>query len=395
MTAISGVRLGTGRGGISSASVYEGREDVLVMEFDAGTSVAGVFTQNSFRAPPVHLAQERLAGNPVRAFLVNSGNANAATGDEGFRRAAACCRMVAERLGIDETSVLPFSTGVIGEQLPLEALRIGIAKATETLSEEAWQEAAKAIMTTDTRAKCSLREFSLETGQVRIQGIAKGAGMTAPNMATMLAFIATDAKVEQGLLGQRLSDLADASFNRVTVDGDTSTNDACMLVATGASGVEVGAESREFWAVLEDLMKELAAALIEDAEGGHKCVRVVVEGGRTGDECARVARSIAESPLVKTAIFAEDPNWGRICMAIGNAGLEDFDPSGVDIYLGRVQVMVGGLANPEYDEAAACRVMQKDRYDMRVFLGRGECSSEMLTSDLSHEYVTINADYRT
>lgn len=392
---ISGVRLGTARGGISSASVYQGREDVLVMVFDAGSSVAGVFTQNGFRAPPVSLAETRLAQHPVRAFLVNTGTANAATGEEGFRRAEACCRLLADRLQVDEDSVLPFSTGVIGDQLPLEAMRIGIDKAVEALLESNWSQAASAIMTTDTRPKLATREVAVPDGGVTIQGITKGVGMMAPNMATMLAFIATDAKVNQALLRDRLPSLSEVSFNRVTVDGDTSTNDACMLVATGASGIEVDADCQVFWNALESLMNELAAAIIEDAEGGHKSVRVVVEGGRSSEECAQVARCIAESPLVKTAIYGEDPNWGRVCMAIGNAGLEDLDQSKVDVFLGRVQMMIGGLANPDLDEAAARRVMQKAKYDLRVHLGRGDALSELLTSDLSHEYVTINADYRT
>ena len=395
MTVVSGVRLGTGRGGISSAAVYKGREDVLVMAFDAGSSVAGVFTRNGFRAPPVTLAERRLAHGSVRAFLVNTGNANAATGEEGFRRAEACCRVLADRLNFDEASVLPFSTGVIGEQLPLDAMRLGIEQAAKVLSDKAWPEAAKTIMTTDTRPKRAFREVQVGTGRVCIQGIAKGAGMIAPNMATMLAFIATDAKVNQSLLAKRLRELSDESFNRVTVDGDTSTNDACLLVATGASGVEAGPESAEIWGALGDLMNELAAALVEDAEGGTKCVRVLVEGGKSREECAEVARSVAESALVKTAIFAEDPNWGRICMAIGNAGIEDFEPASVDVFLGGVQVMVGGHANPDYDEDEARGVMRKAKYDLRVSLGRGECSVEMLTSDLSHDYVTINADYRT
>lgn len=395
MSAISGVRLGTGRGGISASKVYEGRDDVLVMAIDAGSSVAGVFTQNGFRAPPVDLAEDRLAKRSVRALLVNTGNANAATGEEGFRRAEDCCRMLAEHLQIDPESVLPFSTGVIGEQLPLEAMRKGIGKATESLTQDAWPRAATAIMTTDSVPKLRTRNLEIDGRPVHIHGIAKGAGMIAPNMATMLAFIATDAGIEQALLSQRLSRLAQDSFNCVTVDGDTSTNDACILVATGASGVRVGEQSERFWNALVDLMNELASALIEDAEGGNKTVRVIVEGGRSRDECQRVARCIAESPLVKTAIFAEDPNWGRICMAIGNAGLEDLDQSLVGLHIGEVPVMSGGSASPEFVEEAANLVMRTAKYSLRVSLGRGSAQVEMLTSDLSHEYVKINADYRT
>ena len=395
MSAISGVRLGTGRGGISGASIYEGRDDVLVMEFAPGSTVAGIFTQNGFRAPPVSLAERRLAAGSVRAFLVNAGNANAATGDEGLRRAEASCRMLADRLGIEEASVLPFSTGVIGEQLHLEAMRVGIFRACEDLSDLSWGDAARAILTTDTRPKLAVREVEIGADKVHIRGIAKGSGMIAPKMATMLAFVATDARIDQGLLDERLPKLGDLSFNRVTVDGDTSTNDACMLVATGASGVEIGADAKVFWKALEGLMKGLARAVVEDAEGGHKVVRIVVQGGLDRTECARVARCIAESPLVRTAIFAEDPNWGRICMAIGNAGLDQFDPASVDVFFDKVQVMVGGMANPALDEEEARLVMQKKKYAMRVKLGRGKASSEMFTSDLSHEYVTINAEYRT
>lgn len=395
MSAISGVRLGTGRGGISASKAYAGRDDVLVMAIDAGASVAGVFTQNGFRAPPVSLAEQRMAKGSVRALLVNSGNANAATGADGYGRAEVCCRMVAEQLGIAPESVLPFSTGVIGEQLPLEAMRKGIAEATETLRQDAWPQAAKAIMTTDKTPKLRARDLVMDGRRVRICGIAKGAGMIAPKMATMLAFIATDAGIARGLLSERLSRLTDESFNRVTVDGDTSTNDACILVATGASGVRVGEASDGFWNALRDLMNELASALIEDAEGGNKTVRVLVEGGKSADECQRVARCIAESPLVKTAIFAEDPNWGRICMAIGNASLADFDQSLVDVHIGEVPVMSHGVASPDFHEEAANIVMRSAKYDLRVSLGRGSAQGEMLTSDLSHEYVTINADYRT
>ena len=303
--------------------------------------------------------------------------------------------MVAERLGVDPESVLPFSTGVIGEQLPLEPMRRGVAKAAEALDEDAWPQAATAIMTTDTVPKLRTRDLEIGGRKVSICGIAKGAGMIAPNMATMLAFIATDASIERRLLSERLAQLTEESFNRVTVDGDTSTNDACILVATGASDVRVGEDSSGFWNELADLMNELASALIEDAEGGNKTVRVLVEGGRSSDECERVARCIAESPLVKTAIFAEDPNWGRICMAMGNADLEDFDQSQVDLYIGEVPVMAGGVASPNYTEEAVNLVMRQAKYSLRVSLGRGSAQGELLTSDLSHGYVKINADYRT
>jgi len=399
MNTIRGCKLGTGRGAISASMAYQGRDDVLVMAFDAGASVAGVFTQNGFRAPPVQLAEARLAVGGVRALLVNAGNANAATGAQGYRKAEQCCAIVGEGLGIDAESVLPFSTGVIGEQLPVEAMRLGIHEALSRLSDAAWQDAAKAIMTTDTVPKLKFREVSTGTSAVGIAGIAKGAGMMAPNMApnmaTMLAFLVTDARIEQALLRRRFAPLADASFNHVTVDGDTSTNDACILVATGASGIEIDEHTHDFWRALEDVMHTLAGALIADAEGGTKSVRVIVEGGHTTEESLRVARSIAESPLVKTAFFAQDPNWGRICMAIGNAALEDFDQSLVDISIGDVPVMAAGVVSEAYDEAAARHVMQSHKYDVRVSLGRGSAISEMLTSDFSHEYVTINADYRT
>ena len=399
MNIIRGCRLGTGRGGISASKSYQGRDDVLVMTFDAGASAAGVFTQNGFRAPPVDIAEARLAAGEVRALVVNSGNANAATGEEGYKRAQQCCALVGDHLGIDAEAALPFSTGVIGEQLPMRAMRAGIEAAVANLSDTGWLEAANAIMTTDTVPKLEFRQVSRDDSMLGIAGIAKGAGMIAPDMkaktATLLAFLATDARIDRAVLSRRLAAYTETSFNRVTVDGDTSTNDACVLVATGASGVIVDDHAHDFWDALEKVMQTLAGALIADAEGGTKSVRVVVEGGHTTDESLRVARSVAQSPLVKTAFFAEDPNWGRICMAIGNAGLESFDQSLVSISMGDVPVMAAGVMSEAYDEAAARRVMQSANYDLRISLARGSARAEMLTSDLSHEYVTINADYRT
>ncbi len=399
MNIIRGCRLGTGRGGISASKSYQGRDDVLVMTFDAGASAAGVFTQNGFRAPPVDIAEARLAAGEVRALVVNSGNANAATGEEGYKRARQCCALVGGHLGIDAEAALPFSTGVIGEQLPMRAMRAGIEAAVANLSDTGWLEAAKAIMTTDTVPKLEFRQVARDDTTLGIAGIAKGAGMIAPDMkaktATLLAFLVTDARVDQAVLSRRLATYSETSFNRVTVDGDTSTNDACVLVATGASGVIIDDHAHDFWDALEEVMQTLAGALIADAEGGTKSVRVVVEGGRTTDESLSVARSVAQSPLVKTAFFAADPNWGRICMAIGNAGLESFDQSLVSISMGDVPVMAAGVMSEAYDEAAARRVMQSANYDLRISLARGSARAEMLTSDLSHEYVTINADYRT
>ena len=403
MISVQGVSLGTGRGGISASSAYKDRDDVLVMTIEDGARVAGVFTRNGFRAAPVVMAERRLAAGPVRALLVNSGNANAATGEQGFGRAERCCELVAQGLGIAPEAVLPFSTGVIGEQLPMDAMEAGITEALARRSMTAWPEAAKAIMTTDTVPKLVSRQVLVDGCRVQIAGIAKGAGMIAPNMATMLAFIGTDARIEQELLQTRFAEFADKTFNRVTVDGDTSTNDACILVATGASGVEIEAEvedqasdlARDFWRSLEEVMQTLARALIEDAEGGTKCVRVLVEGGRSAEESSRVARSVSESPLVKTALFAEDPNWGRVCMAVGNAGLTRLDQSLVDISIGEVTVMKAGMVSADYDEAAARRVMQEAEFTLRIHLGRGAFGAEMLTSDFSHEYVKINAEYRT
>ena len=399
MNIIRGCRLGTGRGGISASKSYQGRDDVLVMAFDAGASAAGVFTQNGFRAPPVDIAEARLAAGEVRALVVNSGNANAATGEEGYKRAQQCCALVGGHLGIDAEAALPFSTGVIGEQLPMRAMRAGIEAAVANLSDAGWLEAAKAIMTTDTVPKLEFRQVLRDDSTLGIAGIAKGAGMIAPDMkaktATLLAFLVTDARVDQAVLSRRLTTYSETSFNRVTVDGDTSTNDACVLVATGASGVIIDDHAHDFWDALEEVMQTLSGALIGDAEGGTKSVRVVVEGGHTTDESLSVARSVAQSPLVKTAFFAEDPNWGRICMAIGNAGLESFDQSRVSISMGDVPVMAAGVMSEAYDEAAARRVMQSANYDLRISLARGSARAEMLTSDLSHEYVTINADYRT
>jgi glutamate N-acetyltransferase/amino-acid N-acetyltransferase len=368
---------------------------------DPGARVAGVFTQNRFCAAPVIVAKEHLdAGHEVRALLVNTGCANAGTGEDGLWRARESCAALAMRHGCESLQVLPFSTGVIMEPLPVGQLADGIPAALADLRADNWASAAEAIMTTDTLPKAVSRRVRIAGSDVTLTGIAKGAGMIHPDMATMLAFVATDARITQPLLAAALQGAADRSFNRITVDGDTSTNDAFILVATGRADMpEIAAAEgeafRAFAGAVTEVAVELAQAIVRDGEGATKFITIDVRGGRDQRECDWVAFSIAHSPLVKTAFFASDPNLGRILAAVGKAGIADLDPSRIDLYLDEVLVASGGGRHADYREADGVRVMQQSEFTVRVELHRGEANGTIWTCDLSHEYVSINADYRS
>lgn len=391
--SVAGVRLRVAEAGVK----YPNRKDVLVMELDAGTQVAGVFTRNRFCAAPVTVCRENLAaGTEIRALVVNTGNANAGTGVDGLARARQVCQAVASDLGIAPEQVLPFSTGVILEPLPADK----IVAALPARYEADWAMAAAAIMTTDTQPKASSRQVVIAGQTVTLTGIAKGAGMIHPNMATMLGFVATDAAVDPALLQACLRDVADESFNSITVDGDTSTNDSFILIASGQAGNApiVDANSADyaaFRAALSSLSIELAQAIVRDGEGATKFMTVTVEGGRDRAECKAVAYAIARSPLVKTAFFASDPNLGRLLCAIGYAGLDDLDVNQVELYLDDVLVALNGGRNPEYQESDGQRVMAQPEITVRVRLNRGDVAATVWTCDFSYEYVKINADYRS
>ncbi|MCW5621182.1 MAG: bifunctional glutamate N-acetyltransferase/amino-acid acetyltransferase ArgJ [Burkholderiales bacterium] len=394
---VAGVRLGVAQAGIRKP----GRQDLLVMVLPEGAEIAGIFTRNRFCAAPVQLCREHLqAADPVRALVVNTGNANAGTGAAGLEDARATCAEVARLLGLRPSQVLPFSTGVIMEPLPLARVLAGIPACIEDLREDNWLAAAQAIMTTDTVPKAASCRISIGGTPITVTGIAKGAGMIHPDMATLLAFIATDAAVERNALQDLLADVADQSFNSVTVDGDTSTNDSFMLVASGAAGntpiLDARSDAGRMLAeALAQVAVELAQAIVRDGEGATKFITIQVESGRTRDECRRIAFAIAHSPLVKTAFFASDPNLGRILAAIGYAGIGDLDVARIDLYLDEVKVVSGGGRDPGYQEAQGQRVMQRSEITVRVVLGRGSENATVWTCDLSHDYVTINAEYRT
>lgn len=392
---VAGVRLSATAAGIR----YPDRLDLVLFEISEGSSVAGVFTRNAFCAAPVTLARSHLARQHARYFLINTGNANAGTGKQGDRDALASCAALAELAAVETDQVLPFSTGVIGEPLPVDRITAGLPAAIAALAPDNWASAARGIMTTDTRPKGSSRTITLSKGDVTISGICKGAGMIKPNMATMLAFICTDAEVEASALQDVLAHAVDHSFNRITVDGDTSTNDCCMLVATGQSGVAVGSsegeDGQKFRQAVAELSQDLAQQLIKDAEGASKFITVVVSGGATTDECLRVGYAVAESPLVKTALFASDPNWGRILAAVGRSGIEDFDLNSVTIHLGETLLVSEGGRAASYQEALGKQEMSKDEISIRIDLARGDCEETFWTCDLSHEYIRVNAEYRT
>jgi len=397
LSAVSGVELGTAAAHIRKP----GRLDLLVVRISEGARVAGIFTRNRFCAAPVLVAREHLAhGRPLRALVVNTGNANAGTGEQGLSAARQTCVEVARVLAITEEQVLPFSTGVIMEPLPVERIAAGLPACVRDLKEDNWLAAANAIMTTDTLPKAVSRRIDLNGGPVTITGIAKGAGMIHPDMATLLAFIATDANLPQALMERALRDAADQSFNAITVDGDTSTNDSLILIASGRSRADeiIDASSAayaRFRDALSDVAQRLAQAIIRDGEGATKFITVRVEKGASTDECRKVAFAIAHSPLVKTAFFASDPNLGRLLAAIGYAGIHDLNVEHVDLYLDDVHVAARGGRHPGYTEADGQRVMRQPEITVRVVLNRGAQQATVWTCDLSHDYVTINAEYRT
>ncbi|MAZ90214.1 MAG: bifunctional ornithine acetyltransferase/N-acetylglutamate synthase [Cellvibrionaceae bacterium] len=396
MVPVSGIRLGTASAGIKTA----GRQDLVVLGLAQDTRVAGVFTQNAFCAAPVTVSKEHLARGDVRYLVINSGNANACTGDEGLADARLTCSKLAELAGGRAEQVLPYSTGVIGERLPMARLLAGLPQALENLSEDGWESAARGIMTTDTRPKGASVQFTYEGETITVTGIAKGSGMIKPNMATMLAYIATDAKVSQSLLDQLAVKASDQSFNRITVDGDTSTNDSCMLIATGQTSLpEINSTQGElfakFYNAVVSVHIQLAQNIVSDGEGATKFVTVQVEGATSKPEAAKVAYSVAQSPLVKTALFASDPNWGRIVAAIGYAGVEGLDADTVKVWLGRVLIVENGGRAASYTEEQGQAVMDQEEIMIRIDLGRGQSKDRVWTTDLSHDYIKINAEYRS
>jgi len=396
MTAIAGVRIGTTCAGIKKP----GRKDLVLFELSEQCRTAAVFTLNAFCAAPVTVAKQHMAETSPRYLLINTGNANAGTGEQGMVDALACCRGVAENTGITSPQILPFSTGVIGEQLPVHTIVDAIPAAYDALTENGWVDAAEGIMTTDTRPKGASANFDYEGATINVTGISKGSGMICPNMATMLAYVATDADVPQSLLQEIVSLAADKSFNRITVDGDTSTNDACVLIASGASAAPIidknnAALYQAFVDAVTSVLQTLSHAIVRDGEGATKFVTVTVDGGQTGNESLQVAYTIAHSPLIKTALFASDPNWGRILAAVGRAGLTDLDVSQINIYLDDVCIVESGGAATSYTEEQGQAVMNQEEILIRVELNRGAVSETIWTTDLSHDYVTINADYRS
>ncbi len=394
---VAGVQLGIAEANIRKAA----RKDLLVIRLDDGARVAGVFTQNRFCAAPVVVTREHLAASPaIRALVVNTGNANAGTGAAGLEHARQTCADLARLLGCDAKQILPFSTGVIMEPLPVERIAAGLPACIADLKADNWLNAANAIMTTDTLPKAASTKCRVGSADVTLTGIAKGAGMIHPNMATMLGFVATDARVSPALVKATVAHAAERSFNCITVDGDTSTNDSFMLMATGQAKMDeiVDAASTEYAAfrdAVTEVAMRLAQAIVRDGEGATKFITVRVEGGRSEDESRRIGFAIAHSPLVKTAFFASDPNLGRILAAIGYAGVGDLDVEKIDLYLDDVHVARNGGRNPEYREADGQRVMKKSEIMVRVALNRGNSAATLWTCDLSHDYVSINADYRS
>ncbi len=395
--AVPGVRIGVAEAGVRKV----GRKDLTVFLLDEGSSVAGVFTSNRFCAAPVQVCREHLAGgDAIRALIINTGNANAGTGADGLARARAMSDSLAQATGLRVTQVLPFSTGVIMEPLPIDRIQAGLPAALADASPANWARAAEGIMTTDTLPKAFSTQVNLSGTTVTVTGISKGAGMIRPNMATMLGFLATDARIAPELMAGLVKELADGSFNRVTIDGDTSTNDSFVLIATQqAAHAPITTLDSGDGAILKTALlgvaRQLAQAIVRDGEGATKFITVRVEGGKTGEECRQVAYAIAHSPLVKTAFYASDPNLGRILAAVGYAGIADLDQTLIDLYLDDVHVAVQGGRNPAYEEAQGQRVMQQSEITVRVVLGRGEAADTVWTCDFSHEYVTINADYRS
>lgn len=396
MHPVAGVKVTAVSAGIKKVN----RRDVVLFELVEGSSVAGVFTRNAFCAAPVTLCRKHLAAAPIRYLLINSGNANACTGEQGLRDALATCEAIATRTGVQPEQVLPFSTGVIGEPLPVDKIINVIPEALTQLTEGGWEQAGQGIMTTDTRPKGFSQQIEHDGKTITVNGIAKGAGMIRPNMATMLGYIATDANIAQPLLQQLAREAADLSFNRITIDGDTSTNDSCILIATGQVDLpEVSAAEGELYEKLRTVIfaahTHLAKSIVSDGEGATKFVTVAVSGGATRDECLDVAYAVAHSPLIKTALFASDPNWGRIVAAIGYAGISDLDATKVRVHLNDVLIVENGGRAASYTEAQGQAVMNGSEITIGINLNRGAFAETIWTTDLSYDYVRINADYRS
>lgn len=389
---VRGIRLAAMHSGIKSDTASR---DLTLIEMVPGSNLAAVFTQSHFSAAPVQLCRKHLCGSPIRYLLINSGNANAGTGAAGLQDAIACCEAVAAETGVSSEQVLPFSTGVIAEPLPIEPIKNAIPELVAGLDAGNWLAGVHGIMTTDTLPKAVSVQLELEGKTVSITGMAKGSGMIKPNMATMLSFVATDAEIESSVLEQMLAGMVKDSFNSITVDGDTSTNDSCVLMATGAAEVRVDQTHEQFCQALKGVFEELAQAIIRDAEGATKFVEINVEGAAGEADARSVAFTIGESPLVKTALFASDPNWGRLIMAIGRAPLTQIDTDRVDLYLGTVRLLHQGLPDPAYRESLGQAEMSRQEIVIRVNLNLGSANARIWTSDLSYEYVKINAEYRS
>lgn len=396
LRAIDGIRLATASAGIKKP----GRQDVVLIEIAEGSHTAAVYTRNAFCAAPVVLCRQHQKLAAPRYLLINSGNANAGTGEQGMQAAKQSCQAVAALASVSPESVLPFSTGVIGQPLPVEKIETALPAAFAGLNADNWFAAAHAIMTTDTIAKAKTVQCQIDGQTVTLTGIAKGSGMIRPDMATMLSYIATDAAISQPVLEQLLHRSMEQSFNRITVDGDTSTNDACVLIATGKAGhAEIAlpdrTEAKSFLQALNDLSRYLAQAIVRDGEGATKFISIAVHGGADAAECRQVAYTIAHSPLVKTALFASDPNWGRILAAVGRSGLDNLDLTKIDIALDEVQIVAGGQPAADYTEARGQAVMDQSEITIHVALGRGHAEDLVWTCDFSYDYVKINAEYRT
>lgn len=394
-SVVNGVRIGVAQ----SAVRYQNRDDMVIFELAEGTEVAGVFTTNAFCAAPVHICRRHLDVAKPRYLLINTGNANAGTGPSGHKNAERSCEMLAAATGVNADQILPFSTGVIGEPLNMAAFERGIPAALENLSADNWARAGRGIMTTDTLPKGFSKTIEIDGKTVTITGLSKGAGMIMPNMATMLGFIATDAAIPAALMQSWCRKLADASFNRVTIDGDTSTNDSCVLIATGKSSVTINDENSDaantMFTALKEVFLILAQAIVRDGEGATKFVTIDVEGGASQKEVLDVAYTVAHSPLVKTAWFASDANWGRILAAVGRSGVQNFDLDKVQIYLNDVQIVEDGGRCDNYTEEKGAAVLAEAEFTVRIILGRGDIKERIWTTDFSHEYVTINANYRS
>ncbi len=396
MHPVKGIKLTSVSAGIKRV----GRKDVVLFSLAEGSHVAGVFTQNAFCAAPVTVCKEHLAKAPIRFLIINSGNANACTGEQGLSDAKATCAAIAQLSGIQPEQVLPFSTGVIGEPLPVKKITAVLPEALNAAHENGWDDAGAGIMTTDTRAKGFSQQIVYQGQTITVNGIAKGAGMIKPNMATMLGYIATDAKISQNILQQLSKEAANKSFNRITIDGDTSTNDSCILIATGQVNLpEVTQASGELYEKLRDIIVAahvyLAKAIVSDGEGATKFVTVAVKGGADNNECLAVGYAVAHSPLIKTALFASDPNWGRIVAAIGYAGVKNLDVNKIRVHLDDVLIVENGGRAKTYTEDQGQVVMKKAEIAINIDLGRGLAAETIWTTDLSYEYVKINADYRS